>query len=369
MQEARDQSWNDEDYSWLVGCPASDLNFKGALERSDRNTIAAAISHFEELGGGKTVLAALRRQMRKLEDGQADQTNKASDAQVVATAERQIKTTGIELATLQADRETERQLVELQNEKELAIADAYETAGIIKGLNFVGKVVTVTRLVRLDLVKKSKGYRGIGTWADYCNHVGLDRHTIDQQLLNLHTFGAEFLETVTSFGVGYREMRKLRQLASDGSIVIDAECITIGEETIPINEDHAEDLQIAIERVLEDRTKLNARVERLEKNLDEVVKEETKGLKAEVKALVKEVKRLRPYDPEEKDLSFATEQLQGIKEATLSTVALISSFIVDERVQQEPVIMGQVEGHMQTIELALSDLRRRWETVANLFEA
>ena len=88
-----------------------------------------------------------------------------------------------------------------------------------------------------------------------------------------------------------------------------------------------------------------------------------------VKALVKEVRRLKPFDPEERDLSFAAEQLQGIKDGVLCVVALMSSFIVDERVQQEPIIMGQVEGHMQTVELALSDLRQRWERAVNLFEA
>ncbi len=291
-----------------------------------------------------------------------------TDQAVVDTANRQERTTNLEIATLQQEREFEEQQVTLRNEKERTIAEAYETAGIIKGLSFVSKVVTVTTLVRLDLVKKSKGYKGIGTWADYCNYLGLDRHTIDLQLLSLHKFGAEFLDTVSTFGVGYREMRKLRQLADAGAISIDAEYAVIGEEKIPIDVEHAPDLQIAIERLLESRSKLTARVEKLEKGLDEVVKEETKGLKAEVKALVKEVKRLKPFDPEERDISFASDQLQGIKDAAFCLVAMMSSFIVDERVQQEPVIMGQVEGHLQAVELSLSDLRKRWEKAVNLFE-
>lgn len=358
--------YNHDDYSWLVGTPASDINFTSTLERSSIATIKKVVEHFEAVGGNKTALLAVRRKLRVL--AVMKEETSATDQDVIDTANRQEKTTGMELATLQQEREFESLQVELKDERERDIAHAYETAGIVKGLTFVGKVVTVTRLVQLDLVKKSKGYKGIGTWADYCKHVGLDRHTIDQQILNLHTFGQEFLETVTTFGVGYRDMRKLRQLADNGTITIDAECITIGEETIPINEEHAEDLQVAIEKILEERVKLNERVDKLEKNLDAVVKEETKGLKEEVRALVKEVKRLKPFDPEERDISFAVDQMDGIKENTLSTVALMSSFLVDERVQAEPLIMGQVEGFLQTIELALSDLRKRWE-LAITYEA
>jgi len=362
--------FNDEDYSWLVGVPVSDIDFKDALERASEATLREALKHFGEIGGSQSKVLALRRRLRQITVAQGEKEGAvASDQEVLATANRQERTTGLELATLQQEREFESLQVELQNEKERDIAQAYETAGIIKGLTFVSKVVTVSKLVQLDLVKKSKGYKGIGTWADYCKYAGLDRASIDEQLKSLHVFGEEFLMTVSNFGVGYREMRRLRQLANDGAITVDAECIQIGEETIPINEEHAEDLQVAIERILEDRTKLNARVERLEKDVEGVVKEETKGLKEEVKALIREVKRLKPFDPGEKDLSFAADQLAGIKDAVLQAVALISSFLVDERVQQEPVIMGQVEGHLQTAELALADLRKRWERAANLYEA
>jgi len=365
MSQLNGQGWDEEDYSWLVGTPVSDCNFTAALERSNERTINEALKHIDIVGGLQSKKLALRRQLRKITvHGEVP----VSDQAVLETATRQERTTGMEIATLQQEREFESQQVELQNEKERDIAQAYETAGTIKALTFVSKVVTVSKLVQLDLVKKSKGYKGIGTWSDYCKYIGLDRASIDDQLKNLHVFGEEFLLTVSNFGVGYREMRKLRQLANDGTITLDAECIQIGEETLPIDKEHAEDIQIAIERILEEQISLNQRVERLTKDKDGLVKEETQGLRTEVKALVKEVKRLKPFDPEERDLSFATEQMQGIQDTVLSAVALMSSFIVDERVQQEPVIMGQVEGHLQTIELALANLRTRWERAVNLFE-
>jgi len=295
-----------------------------------------------------------------------------SDQAVLDTANRQERVTGLEIATLQHEREVEDNRAVEQVEREKRIAECHEVIGRIQGVKMVADFANVGGLLWIKQVRETKIYKdlpNVGTWDKFCKYIGSSRQKVELDLDNLAIFGEAFTTTVGAFGVGYRDLRKLRQLAIDGSVIIDAECITIGEETIPINEEHAEDLQMAIERVLESRTKLTERVERLEKDVKGVVDEETKGLKAEVKALVKEVRRLKPFDPEERDISFATEQLEGIKDAVLSSVALISSFIVDERVQQEPIIMGQVEGHLQTIELALSDLRTRWERAVNLFEA
>lgn len=207
--------------------------------------------------------------MRK-HDGKGQQDIDTSTALAVMNAETQVA----ETAQMQ------------QSERERSIANAHETAGIIKALNFVGKVVTVTSLVQLDKVKKSKGYKGIGTWDEYCEYTHLDRHSVDQQLLSLNTFGQEFLETVTSFGVGYREMRRLRQLSNDGAITIIDNCVEIAGESIPLDPEHKEDLQAAIERVLDEKAELledaRATVKAKDRVLDsksEVIKKQEKELR------------------------------------------------------------------------------------------
>ena len=55
--------------------------------------------------------------------------------------------------------------------------------------------------------------------------------------------------------VGYRELRKLRQLSNSGDVTIEADYVIIGEETIPLSPDHTEDLQAAIESILEAKNK------------------------------------------------------------------------------------------------------------------
>jgi hypothetical protein len=213
--------------------------------------------------------------------------------------------TATALAVVGAEKQVEESAVAKQLTREGEIAGAYETAGIIKSLNFVGKVVTVTSLVQLDKVKKSKGYKGLGTWQEYCDYVGLDRHSIDQQLLNLNTFGQEFLETVSNFGVGYREMRKLRQLSADGGFEVTAGTIEIAGESIPLDPEHKEDLQAALERLLDDtESKLSVKdrllrskdevIERMDKQLSRLDKKAaTKGLSAEEHAFLEQMEQNR----------------------------------------------------------------------------
>ncbi len=154
--------------------------------------------------------------------------------------------------------EKERLKREDQRKRESLIAQCHEVIGRIQGLNLVSKFADVSNLMWLRDVKSQKIYKelpNIGTWQKFCDYIGLSRQKVDEDLLNLQTFGEAFLADVSSFRVGYRELRKLRQIANNGDIVIDAEFVTIGEERIPLASDYAEDLQAAIESLLEGKNK------------------------------------------------------------------------------------------------------------------
>lgn len=251
-----------------------------------------------------------------------------------------------------------------QEERERMIAQSYEMAGQIKATRMIAKFGDVTSFMFLKQVKESKIYRnlpGIGTWEEYCKYVGLDRHTTDQHLLNLAAFGEQFLEIVTNLRVGYRDLRKLRQLSHDGTVVIDAECLKIGGETIPINPDHAEDLQAAIERIITEKTALNDRVTKLEKKTDEIVKEETKGLQVERDMYAKEVKRLKVFEPAELDREWCVTMMAAIKDATIKLELACRKFIIDERLDGDQHLQAKVESHMKEAELRLQDLRIAWD--------
>lgn len=116
------------------------------------------------------------------------------------------------------------------------VADAYEKVGMLKAFDFTKKVTTVGALKVLAELKEAKQYKGldlldkdknprrVGTWAEFCDCLGYSVNKIDEDLQNLSKFGEDFLETSQRLGLGYREMRKLRQLPEEARAeIVDAD--------------------------------------------------------------------------------------------------------------------------------------------------
>lgn len=127
-----------------------------------------------------------------------------------------------------------------------------QMAGRIETTNMFALYGNVATLVLLKQVKDTKNYKLFGTWAEYCKNIGLDRRKVDEDILNLGVFGEEFLASVANLGLGYRNLSKLRQLEHDGGIKVEDGVVYIGGEEIPLGEDHNEDLQNAIARIVDD---------------------------------------------------------------------------------------------------------------------
>ena len=76
----------------------------------------------------------------------------------------------------------------------------------------------------LELLDKDKNPRHVGTWSEFCEVLGYSVNKIDEDLQNLSKFGEDFLETSQRLGLGYREMRKLRQLPEEARAeIVDAD--------------------------------------------------------------------------------------------------------------------------------------------------
>lgn len=115
-------------------------------------------------------------------------------------------------------------------------AQAYELVGMLKAFDFTKKVTTVGTLKILAEIKEAKQYKGlelldkdknprhVGTWSGFCEVLGYSVNKIDEDLQNLSKFGEDFLETSQRLGLGYREMRKLRQLPEEARAeIVDAD--------------------------------------------------------------------------------------------------------------------------------------------------
>ncbi|MBS6284309.1 MAG: hypothetical protein KH422_02370 [Haemophilus parainfluenzae] len=131
------------------------------------------------------------------------------------------------------------------------IVEAHEAMGMVRAFGFVNKLLTVGTLKVMREVKEAKKYKGlvtyidgelttVGSWEEFCKACGLTRQKVDEDLQNLSKFGEEFLETSQRLGLGYREMRKLRQLPEEARAeIVDADysATTDKEELIEKIED------------------------------------------------------------------------------------------------------------------------------------
>jgi hypothetical protein len=239
---------NQEILKWLE-VPTSDANFKGALERADEATIRAALDGGIPLNATKK--KTLETRLRQLQ-------KKPTLAELYAQEQKPQKQLDPVSEAVMEVVEVERKQVEIarneQSDKERRIAECHQFIGRIQAVDMVGKLATVSTLMWLKDVKGSKLYRdlpGIETWDKFCDSLGKSRRLIDEQLLNLEAFGVDFLETVSSLRVGYREMKKLRQLTHEGALQVEDGILVIGDEEIPLDADHREDLQAAMARLLD----------------------------------------------------------------------------------------------------------------------
>jgi len=219
----------------------------------------------------------------------------------------------------------EDQVKQAQSERERQIAECYQFVGRLQANHLSQKFLTVSNLVWLNQIKKNKIYKGMtdgGTWPAFCNHLGFSDKKIDEDLQNLATFGEEFLLTVSSFSLGYRDLRKLRQLSHDGAVTIDAEFMVIGDERIPLDADHKEELQTAIETLVEQQAAMQQEFEAQKKAFSRVQTDTHKSLTRLQKDLAKLEK-----DAEAKGLTPAEDAfIQKCDNARLTIDGFLNQF-------------------------------------------
>lgn len=204
-------------------------------------------------------------------------------------------TTAAALEVVDMEQKQEVNAATEQATREQMIAQCHQFIGRIQANQLMAKFGDVASLVWLREVKEQKIYRDIpcvGSWDKFCDSVGMSRRKVDEDLQNLQEFGEDFLATCRQLRVGYHDLRKLRQLTNDGSVQIEEQSVIIGEETIPLDSDHHEDLQVAIETALEAKnekladatTTLKAKERILESKEDVINKQEREIAKHESRA-------------------------------------------------------------------------------------
>lgn len=245
----------------------------------------------------------------------AESPEESIDAYKLET-EHQAATSLVEanMAEFHAERQEIRE--KEREEREALIAEASRLTGRVEAFEFISKLTTVGGLMTLKKIKESGVYKelpNINTWADYCKSIGLSRTKVDEDLNNLNTFGEEFLTTVGTFGLGYRELRSLSKQVKSGQLEVKEESVVIDGEVIPL--DDKDELRDALDTLLKSKYKELEEKDKLLKDKDiqlSVVRETKDGFarrmdKAEEEAAKykKEVEKLKNNKPSFKNVSEA----------------------------------------------------------------
>ena len=221
------------------------------------------------------------------------------------------------------------------------LAEAYEVMGTLKAFNFVQKLLTVGSLKKLQEIKESKKYKGVsvvtddgnlltvGNFADFCKACGLSDKKVYEDLQNLNAFGDEFMETSQRLGLGYREMRKLRQLPEEARA-----------EIIDADYSEATDKEELLEKI-EDLTAKHAKEKEA---LQAQLKRKSEDYEAQAKVLANKNERINKLDMElAKKTHLIDTQTPDQRGGTLREEAAQISY------KAEAILRGQVWQAFETL--------------------
>lgn len=202
-------------------------------------------------------------------------------------------------------RDSEKSMADAQLEKEEAIKQIYEMAGKVKATNFNKSQSAFFSLIMLKQVKDSKDYRAkFGmSWEQFCDHVGVSRRWIDEQLADLKPFKAAFLEDFLRFsGTTVNKIKYLGEAVAEGTSGISENAITYNGETIPLDAEHKDEIQALLETLEEEHKK---QIEEKDATLS-ATKRVMKSKEALINKMEHEIKRLE----KRADLNELTEEEQ-----------------------------------------------------------
>lgn len=179
-----------------------------------------------------------------------------------------------------------------------------------------GKFSQTVWASKLAYVKENKLYRALqgkagpnglessGTWAEFCEALGVSDEKANQDIANLRTFGEQALESMSRMGIGYREMRQYRRLPEDAQAAL-IEVAKNGDKDAFV--ELAEEV---IAKHSKEKTELTRRLDEVNSDYEaqgEVMAKKTKELDSTRQELEKHRKRIQTSTPDEVIKELRTE--------------------------------------------------------------
>ena len=169
---------------------------------------------------------------------------------------------------------------------------------------------TANRVAMLKLfaqIRDSKAYKGasvvdrngetrvVSTWEEFCTAHGYSKRKIDEDLQNLAAFGGDFMEMQEKLGLGYRDLRLLRN--GIAALLDDVAAADDSEEV----KARLADLRLELAKARADRKELEADMQAK----DKVSKEKSEKLDR----LEEQVARLTSMSPDERQKALDEKNL------------------------------------------------------------
>ena len=203
-----------------------------------------------------------------------------------------------------------------------------EHIGQLRAFDFLNQFTGMARLKWLKEIKDSKAYKGckalnaqgelveITTFEMLCELVGTSRAKVDQDILNLNTFGEQFMESAQKMGLGYRQLRQLRALPED-----DRQLVIEGEKV----GDDPEALKDLLEELAAKRAKDKEALAEAKATLDareQVLVTKNKALDA----LQVELAKLKSLKPDEQVLAKIKKEQEALEKLHKCGLELLGGF-------------------------------------------
>jgi hypothetical protein len=211
------------------------------------------------------------------------------------------------------------------------------------------------------------------TWEEFCSSIGEPWRTVDKIIEDIKPVYDEFSAKLADLiSMPFNKIRYLGRAKSAELADFENGCLIFDGQKIQISPENMEEIEAAIDAMKESQKtetdKLKLKIEKLDKNVKKIVHEETKSLEVERAALIEQNKRLKVFDPSDKDHTWSVDQMKIILETMLEFTAACRRMKMDERIADDMHVQGQVEGLMQTVEKTFRMLRNEWDEKFALFE-
>ena len=186
-----------------------------------------------------------------------------------------------------ARQQADEEMAKLRSEIE-SIREESQAMGVLKKIEYDLAHNQMLKYVVLHRIKTAKEYRKGGlTWKEFCDAIGEPDRTVDRILVELQPVMVTVSAKLADFtGMDFSKIRLLgRSISANLAEISEDGIVNIGGEMIPLTPEHRDDLQAALERVIETNAKIISDKEATIKAKDKVLKSKSELIEKQAKEL------------------------------------------------------------------------------------